>query len=190
METHSRSQRGQQQQQQQKQQEEEEYATTNDHRSNGAEAGGQEEPFEGDNLADEMSRVDLSSLLPSLSSPTASRRDIEPATSYPILATPSYRSPNSIEGRFWHMSSSPNGTARAYTPGETADGSGRTAKYRDTQRLDDDSSLSPDLVNAIFREITRRQGHKRFARLCMDDRSGRWHIVRHRYSTPPPEGLC
>lgn len=152
-----------------------------------SEAAAPEEHFDGDDLAEEMSQLDLSALPPP--SLVAQKRSmvLEPVVVYLILAVPSYRSLNSIRGSTWDMSGSPSGSAPALPPNARAFGTGRTAKYRNNiQKPDGSGLLSTDLVNAIFQGITTRRGDKRLARLSMDDRSGRWHVVR--YATPT-EGL-
>lgn len=140
-----------------------------------------DEHFSGDDLADEMSRLDISSLPPS---PIAKRRQTEPNTeptlSYPVLATPKYWSLNSIQGSSWDTVDTPGATAAAYTARAAVFGTSRTAN--DWSSLEyEELDLSPELVDVIFRDITRKKGGKRFARLGMGD-SGRWHVVR--YSSP------
>lgn len=167
--------------------------------ANGAE---EEELFEGDDLANAMSALDLSTTLPPPRTPRARRRtDTEQPTTpapvlyelrYPVLAPPDYQPLNTIRGSSWERFGTPTGTAPLPTPPFTGKGtllgdSGKSAKYHNTQR-EGDMGLASNLVNAIYKDITRRRGGKRFARLGMDD-SGRWRVVRNSRPTKtfPPE---
>lgn len=144
-----------------------------------------DEQFSGDDLADEMSRLNILSFSsPSTAQERETQLDTEPMPSYPALASPRYRSLNSIKGSSWDTCNTSYGAAPAVpTKGAVSFASGRTAKYRNIQDRDE-IGLSQELVNAIFGGITRKNGGKRLACLRMDD-SGRWRVVR--YSTP--EGL-
>lgn len=162
----------------------------------------EEEHFDGDDLADAMSQLDLSTVLPPRTPIAQRRKDIEQTTTpapaidepnYPVLAPPEYQSLNSIRGSSWERFGTPSGTAPLPTPPFTGKaalyGSGRSAKNRNTQK-DKESGLPSDLMHAIYGGLTRRRGGKRFARLSMGD-SSRWRVVRN--STPlgafPPNAI-
>lgn len=143
--------------------------------------------FSGDDLADDMSRLNIPSL-PS-SPPTARRRriDMDRATAlhYPVLVLyPKYRYSNSMPGTVWDTVGISPAPVPAFTAKGAPFGSGRTAKYWNIQENCNEDELSSDPLNAIFSNITSKKGSKRFAQLRMSN-SGRWRIARY----PCPSGV-
>lgn len=135
--------------------------------------------FPGDDLADDLSWLNISSLP---SSPHNARTwqtdmDVKSSPDYHVLfMSQNNRSFDSVSGTPCDAAGN-SSTVPAFTTKRTAYGSGRSAKYRETQVEIDQAGLPPDLVNVIFGGITRRRGNKRLAQLQLGD-SGRWRIVR------------
>lgn len=150
---------------------------------------GDGDDFDGDDLADEMNRLDISSSLPLSLVATRQQKwsfsGPEPeADSLADNLCPvahQYLSLNNIMSFPRDSFGAPSATAPNF-PARRGGKLGRRkpAKYRKTQAVED-LGLSSGLLNMIFRDITRREGGKRYARLGMDD-SGRWRVVR--YSNP------
>lgn len=144
-----------------------------------------DEQFSGDDLANELSRLNISSL-PS-SPPYASTRETgiytEISPDYPALCTSQNFGPlNAGPEALRDATGSSSAVVIEPTTKRTAYGRERDVKYQGIQAERDQFGPLPDLVNVIYGGITTRKGNKRLARLEMSD-SGRWRIVR--YSRPP-----
>lgn len=153
--------------------------------------GGADDDLDGDDLTEEMSRLNIgSSLPPSLVATTQQKVPVpvpgpEPKADSladgPIPATHKYPSLNSS----MNLSQASFGPSSAIAPDVSNSKGGHSGRAKSAQwrktRAAEDLGLSSGLLRVIFCDITRRERGKRYARLGMDD-SGRWRVVR--YSNP------
>lgn len=130
-------------------------------------------------LAQKMDRLDIKqSLSPS---PNVSRErqlaslPVPPSTCSAQTVYRGYRSLNMVENSPWSRSSNQSEVIQEEQkyPNKTGvDRGGIPQQYRQS----DEPRLSPDLIAAIFCNITNMRAGKRFARLQMND-SGRWRVL-------------
>lgn len=138
-----------------------------------------EETYSESELVEEMNKLDINSLLSSSPIVSTQQKQVsapEPSFTRNVLPVErGYRSLNSIKGSPWNFDAKLDGTvqepSRYHKPHRGSEGD-RWSRYRRA----DEPGLSSELVAAIFRNITKTRGGKRFARLRMDD-SGRWRVV-------------
>lgn len=141
--------------------------------------------FSGDDLADDLSWLNISSLPSSPHNATTQPIDMDTKSSpdYPVLfISRKHRSFDIVSGTPCNAADKSSAVVPATPTIRTAYGRDRTAKCQESQVENDQSGLPPDLVNVIFGEITKRRGNKRLAQLQLGD-SGRWRLVR--YSKAP-----
>lgn len=143
--------------------------------------------FDGDDLAEEMSMLDIgSTLAPTLVAATDQHQpelgDRDPPADYHYPGTRQYRSLDSIMG-FPRASFGVQDVLAPTLPSRT--GRAKVSKYLHKQADGEPGGmgagaggLPSGLLNAIFCGVTRKEGGKRYAQLAMDD-AGRWRVVRH-----------
>lgn len=133
--------------------------------------------FESD-LVEEMNKLDIGILLSSSPIVSIQRPQTPPLVPPPTLDDPKfergYRPLKSIKDSPWDPDLKLYNTPQEPSRYRNLPGGNRGG--RGNYHGKNGPRLSSDLIAAIFRDITKTRGGKRFARLRMDN-SGRWRVV-------------
>lgn len=130
-------------------------------------------------LVEEMSKLDINLLISSSPIISTQRRQALPQTTSSMRSIPiterGYRSLNSSKGSPWNADPKPYDMVRESSKYQNLPGGSRGGMWP-LHHQSDESGLSSELMGAIFRNITKTVGGRRFAQLRMDG-SGRWRVV-------------